>query len=108
MRHKTIHLSEKKLHKLNQKTYLIWVYMDLAEKGVTDIDSICQQKDIKRQIIKQKLNKMQKTAETFREEINKTFETNPDKIEMFGEMCDDIEVQFKTDLYHSLKIELGL
>ena len=48
---------------------------------------------------------MQKTAETFREEINKTFETNPDKIEMFGEMC-DIEVQFKISIIRS-KLNLG-
>lgn len=108
MARKTISLSEKALSKLNQKTYMIWVYMDLAEKCVADIDHICKSKDIKRQVIKQRINNMQKNAEVFRSEINSTFSSRPDTIVAFGEMCDDIELQHKKDLFHMLKTELGM
>jgi hypothetical protein len=105
---KTIYLTKEELHEVNRNTYMIWVYMDLAEKCVTNIAAICRDKDNKRTVIKQKLEAMQNNAQYFRNEINTAHKSDPDTLERFGEMADAIELNIKTDLYNALKAELNL
>jgi hypothetical protein len=105
---KTIYLTKENLHEVHRNTYMIWVYMDLAEKCVTNIDAICRDKDIKRQLVKQKLEAMQKNAVYFRNELNSVHKTDPNTLERFGEMADALEINIKIDLYNALKAELKL
>lgn len=103
-----IKLTAEQLHEMRRNTYMIWIYMDQAEKCITNIESICRDKDIKRQVVKQKLTAMSKLATDFRNELNQAHKNNPDTLERFGEASDAIEIQQKTDLYYSLKKELNL
>lgn len=105
---KTIYLKPEQLQEVNHNTYMIWVFMDLAEKCITNIDGICRDKDINRQLLKQKLDLMKKTVFVFRDKINEVHKDQPDKIIQFGEIADLIEIQTKTDIFYALKKELNL
>ena len=104
----TVILNKKQFHEVNQNTYMIWIYMDQAEKCVTNIKQISKTSDPKRQAVLQKLRQMEKLATAFRKELNAAHSHNPDRIVQFGEVSDNIETQIKTDLYYSLKKELNL
>lgn len=104
----TVILKPQQLHEINRNTYMIWIYMDQAEKCVTNIKQISKTSDPKRQAVLQKLRQMEKLATAFRKELNAAHSHNPDRIVQFGEVSDNIETQIKTDLYYSLKKELNL
>ncbi|HLP03831.1 MAG TPA: hypothetical protein VK152_00240 [Paludibacter sp.] len=101
-------ITAKDIQEINYKTYMIWVYMDLAEKAITDIERLSTKNDINRQIIKQKINGMTKLSLEFREALNREIGKNPEVVELFGAVSDKLEVMFKTNAYVGLKEELKL
>lgn len=104
----TVILNKKQFHEVNQNTYMIWIYMDQAEKCVANIEAISKEPDVRRYVTLLKLQQMKKLATSFREELNAALSNQPDRIVQFGEVSDNIETQIKTDLYYSLKKELNL
>ena len=102
------YVSRETIHRIDTSTYLIWVYMDLAEKELINLVQLTHENDLDKQMVKYKLEQMKKLALDFRQQLNNKLRDKPDKIEQFGEVSDHYEVKIKTDLYQAMKEELGL
>lgn len=99
-------ISKKSLTLINVKTNLIWIYMDQAEKELTDIIHLSKENDLYKQELKQKLNAMRRTADYFRETLNTAFKDNPAELERFGEESDKLEQLIKRELFTPLMNEI--
>lgn len=108
MKQKIKYVSQETIYKIDISTYLIWVYMDLAEKEVINLVQLTQENDLDKQMIKHRLEQMKKLALRFREDLNSKLRDKPEKIEQFGEVSDEYERKIKYDLYLAMKEELGI
>ena len=99
-------ISNKAMTLINVKTNLIWIYMDQAEKELTDIIQLSKQNDLYKQEMKQKLNAMRRTADSFRDTLNAAFKNEPEELERFGEESDKLEALIKRELFAPVMEEL--
>lgn len=100
-------VDQQTLTKIDFNSFLIWMYMDQADKALTDLVHITRENGLDKQMVKHRLTTMQKNVLEFREELYRKLH-NTHKAELFGEASDQAERMVKMNMYMGLKEELGI